>query len=75
MNTLQPKLPSRFAVELDSFRALKFRERLKILIGYNLTCSVKLLVDKRDGRVWSEYKVGLTKQRTATEQQREAADE
>jgi hypothetical protein len=69
MNTQTQKLPNRFRVNLGFFRPLKFRERIKILIGYNLACDVSLLVDKRSGQVWNHCEVRLTKQATLTEQQ------
>ena len=56
----QRKLPNRFEIQFDTFRKWSWRDRLKILFGYNLIVRVAIKVDKRDGRSWTSCLPGLT---------------
>lgn len=56
------KLPQKFVVEFDTFRKLTFRERLKILFGFNLLALVKVVVDRRNTSVKQSTFILLTKQ-------------
>ena len=57
---LHKKIPNRFCIEFDTFKRWSWRERLKILFGYNLVVRVAIKVDKRDGRSWTSCLPGLT---------------
>lgn len=72
MNTpFAPKLPNLMVVEFESHRKLSWKERLQILLGYNLLTKVKVLVDRRHTNVRGKAEVHLTKAVDATEQIRE----
>lgn len=58
------KLGNKFVVEFDGFRKLTLKERLLILIGYNLQTLSKVCVDKRNTSVKARTFVVLTKQVT-----------
>ena len=60
----QRKLPNRFEIQADTFKRFTWRERLKILIGYNLIVRVSHRVDKRSGQSWLECLPGLTPLKT-----------
>jgi len=68
MRQNQTKLPNRFRINTENFTKFTFRERLKILLGYNLTAQVDTAIDKRDGRCWQRVKFNLTALRTADAQ-------
>lgn len=68
---MENKLPTNFVVEFDGFRRLTFKERLLILIGYNLTTLSKVIVNRRGGSVKAHTAVVLTKQLSAEGQTRE----
>ncbi len=61
------KLPQKFVVDFDDFKTLTWRERLKILIGYNLILRGKLMVDRRHADVRYAVNVLLTKHVNAKE--------
>jgi hypothetical protein len=56
----QRKMPNRFCVEFDTFKRWSWRDRLRILFGFNLVVRVNIMVDKRDGRSWTSCLPGLT---------------
>ena len=56
----QRRLPNRFEIQFDTFKKFTWRERLKILLGYNLVVRVAIKVDKRDGRSWTSCLPALT---------------
>lgn len=62
---LPKKLPSRFTVEFEEFKTLTFKERLQILLGYNLRVCSKVMVDRRNESVKAGSTVWLTKETTA----------
>jgi hypothetical protein len=66
MNT--PTLPNKFTVEFDAFRKLRFKERLLILFGCNLAAKTRVIVHRREARVFGGTEVHLTKQVNATSQ-------
>ncbi len=52
-------------VEFDGFRKLRFKERLLILLGYNLAIKTRVVVHRREARVFGGTTVSLTKQANA----------
>ena len=58
----QKKLPNRFALDLGFVRNPTWKERLQLLIGYNLKLDIKLLVDKRSGEVKHDVHLNTTKE-------------
>ena len=74
---MQPvqKLPARFVAEHSFHRALTFKERLLILIGYNLRMKTAVAVDRKRGDVGAKCEVTLTKNIDPSDEARdEAAD-
>jgi hypothetical protein len=63
----QRKLPNRFCVEFDTFRRLSLKERLCVMAGFNIVARVKVMIDKRDGRSWTNCEVGFTPLKTDKE--------
>lgn len=72
---LAPKLPNKLTVEFDSFRKLRFKERLQILLGYNIAVQTRVVVHRRDARVFGGTEVHLTKQVDASGQMKQQLTE
>jgi hypothetical protein len=70
MSLTPQKLPNRPLIKFGGFRKLRLKERLLILIGYNLTCSVEVVVDRRNSRVLQRCYVSITKETEAAAQAR-----
>lgn len=65
MSPNQPKLPNRFEVSFQNFRKFNWRERLKILCGFNAVVETTVRIDKRSGQTWQSSALTLTKEITA----------
>lgn len=65
-------LPSKFVVDQQFHRVLTFKERLKILFGYNLRADFATMVDRKRG-VMAKCEIKLTKEASAEDQKRENA--
>jgi hypothetical protein len=69
------KLPNKFVVEFDTFHELTFKERLKILFGYNLKSVSKVIMNRRERKTWAHTKLQLTKQLDPDGELREEFDD
>jgi hypothetical protein len=56
------KLPNRFKLQREGLFRLSFIERVRILFGYNILAEVTVLIDKRNGRVFTEERPDKTVQ-------------
>lgn len=54
------KIPRRISVEFDTFHAFTWKQRLKILIGFNCIARVVMLFDRRDGSCHQQCAIKLT---------------
>lgn len=57
---MNQSIPRRISIEFDTFSKLKFLDRIRIMIGYNIVARVKINVDKRTGQAWQACHLGLT---------------
>lgn len=76
MKPLAPdqKLPRRFVVRLSHFRRFRWKERLKILFGYNALIECDVKIDKRDQQVWDHCALTLTKETNVENQRKQDHD-
>lgn len=68
-----PKLPNQFKVSFEQFHKLSFMARLRLIVGWNVLCETRVLVDKRSGRTRGGTKLMLTNakdEQTAADQHR-----
>lgn len=60
MDSLKQSIPRRISIQFDVFHRLKFMDRVRILVGYNIVCRVVVNVDKRTGQAFQSCQIGLT---------------
>lgn len=61
----EKKLPNKFVVEFDGFRKLTLKERLLILLGYNIKTLSKVVINRRQTSVKARTFVVTTKEISA----------
>lgn len=74
MNGQPNKLPNKFVVEFDSHHTLTLKERLMILLGYNIKTISSVMVNRRTQKVGAKTKLQLTKHVAAETEIRETND-